>query len=90
MRLPKFRPPTLPGEMLLQEFLMPMGTTQVEFARKSGLSVRALNEIIKGKRSVTARTSILISKALNTTPELWIDLQTAFDLWHELKKQKAS
>jgi antitoxin HigA-1 len=90
MRFPIYRPPTPPGVMLLQEFLIPMELTQVEFARRSGVSARALNEIIKGKRAVTARTSILISKALKTTPELWIDLQTAHDLWWELGKQKAS
>jgi antitoxin HigA-1 len=75
--------------MLLEEFLKPMGLTQVQFAEKCGLSVKCLNEIIKGKRAVTARTSILISRALKTSPELWIDLQTAFDLWHELRRQKA-
>lgn len=88
MRLPKYRPPTPPGEMLLEEFLTPMGISQVDFALKSGLTARTLNEIIKGKRAVTARTSVLIAKALKTSPELWLDLQTAFDLWHEIERQK--
>ena len=80
MRLPKFRPPTLPGEMLLQEFLMPMGTTQVEFARKSGLSVRALNEIIKGKRSINAEVAVLIEAALGISADFWLKAQNDYDL----------
>ncbi|HVO31546.1 MAG TPA: HigA family addiction module antitoxin [bacterium] len=74
------RIPTHPGEVLLEEFLRPLGLTQVEFARRIGVSLQRLNEIINGKRSVTAETAWLLSSALRTTPEFWMNLQTAHDL----------
>ena len=75
------RRPTTPGEMLLEEFLKPAGTTQVALAAKMGVPIQRVNGIIAGRRAVTAETAILLSRALGTTPELWLNLQVAVDLW---------
>ena len=80
--IPTHRPPTHPGEMLLQEFLKPMNLTQVEAAEKMGISLNRLNELIRGKRGVTADTALRLAKLLKTTPEMWLNLQNAWDLYH--------
>jgi len=66
--------------MLLEEFLKPSGITQKAFAEHIGITRAALSEIIKGKRSVTVRTAQLLSMALGTTPEFWLNLQQCYDL----------
>lgn len=86
--LPKKRSPTHPGEMLLREFLEPMGITQVEFARHLGWPYARLNEIVNGKRGVTAASALSFGEALKTGPEFWLNLQRDWDLWHEQKKHK--
>jgi len=75
------RRPTPPGEMLLEEFLKPGRITQVALAAKMGVPIQRVNGIIAGRRAVTAETAILLSRALGTTPELWLNLQVAVDLW---------
>ncbi len=75
------RRPTTPGEMLLEEYLKPAGITQVALAAKMGVPIQRVNGIISGRRAVTAETAILLSRALRTTPELWLKLQVAVDLW---------
>src|SRR5574342_790105 len=87
--LPKNRPPTPPGEMLLEEYLKPRGITQVELAARMGVPVQRVSTIINGKRGITAETAILLSEALNTSPELWMGLQANHDLWHALRKRSA-
>ncbi len=79
--IPKHRKPTHPGEILLQEFLEPMGLSQVELARRMGVPVQRVNTLINGKRDVTAETAILLSRVLKTTPEFWMNLQDAHDLY---------
>ena len=81
MTLPMNRPPTHPGEMLLKEFLEPAGISQAEAARQMGISLNRLNEIIKGKRGITADTAWKLSALFDTTPESWMTLQTNFDLF---------
>jgi addiction module HigA family antidote len=78
--LPENRIPTHPGEILLEEFLVPLGLSQVAFARHIGVPVQRINEIVRGKRGVTPDTAWLFSQALGTTPEFWINLQSAYDL----------
>lgn len=87
--LPTNRPPTAPGEMLLEEFLKPRGVTQVELASRMGVPIQRVNTIVNGKRGVTAETAILLAEALDTTPEFWMGLQSDFDLWHALRKRAA-
>jgi len=72
--LPKHRTPTHPGEILLEEFLKPLGMTQVAFARHIGVSVQRVNELIRGKRGVTPETAWLLAQALGTTPQFWVNL----------------
>jgi addiction module HigA family antidote len=74
--------PTHPGEMLLEEFLKPLGISQVEFAKHLGVGFKRINEIVNGKRSVTPETAWLLSQALGTTPQFWMNLQTTYDLVH--------
>ena len=79
--IPKHRKPTHPGEILLHEFLEPMKLTQMELAHRMGISVQRINTLINGKRDMTAETAILLSRALKTTPEFWMNLQDAYDLY---------
>ena len=78
--LPKNRIPTHPGEILLEEFLNPLGLTQVALAKHLGVSVQRINELVKGKRGVSPETAWLLAQAFGTTPEFWINQQTAHDL----------
>lgn len=85
--LPKNRPPTPPGEMLLEEYLKPRGITQVELATRMGVPIQRVNTIINGKRGITAETAILLSEALNTSGQFWMGLRANQDLWHALRKR---
>ena len=78
--LPKNRVPTHPGEILLEEFLKPLGITQVAFADHIGVPVQRINELIRAKRGVSPETAWLLSQALDTTPQFWVNLQTNYDL----------
>lgn len=77
---PKNRIPSHPGEILLEEFLTPLGVTQVAFAAHIGVPLQRVNEIVREKRGVSPATAWLFSGALGTTPEFWINLQAAYDL----------
>jgi antitoxin HigA-1 len=77
---PEHRIPSHPGEILREEFLAPLGQTQVALAEHLGVSVQRINELVRGKRGVTPETAWLLAQALNTTPEFWLNLQSAYDL----------
>jgi addiction module HigA family antidote len=79
--IPKNRPPTPPGEILLEEFLKPSGLTQVEAAQRMGIPLNRSNEVIRGKRGVTADTALRLALLLDTSSEFWMNLQTACDLY---------
>lgn len=81
--------PFHPGEMLLEEFLEPMGLTQSEFARKLKWTKAKLNELIKGKRGITADTALDLAEALGTSAKLWMNLQATYDLDRALKSRSA-
>ena len=72
--------PFHPGEILLEEFLQPMGMTQTAFAEKVGWTRARLNELIRGKRGVTAESALDLADALGTSPKLWMNLQATYDL----------
>lgn len=72
--------PFHPGEMLLEEFLVPMGLSQAEFARQIGWTKARLNELIRGKRGITAESALDLSQALGTSAKLWMNLQATYDL----------
>ncbi|MBI1883592.1 MAG: HigA family addiction module antidote protein [Chlamydiae bacterium] len=80
--IPKYRSPIHPGEILLYEFLEPLNLSQVALAKKIKVPVQRINTLINGKRGMTAETAWILSKALGTTPEFWMNLQTVYDLYH--------
>jgi addiction module HigA family antidote len=77
----RHRPPTPPGEILLEEFLKPLGMSQVEAAQRMGIPPNRLNEVVRGKRGITADTALRLARLLNTSPEFWMSLQVASDLY---------
>ena len=78
--IPKNRTPVHPGEILQEEFLLPLGLTQVRLAAHIGVPVQRINEIVRGKRGITSDTAWLLAQALGTTPEFWTNLQANHDL----------
>ena len=72
--------PFHPGEILLEEFLLPAGMTQAAFARKIGWTKARLNELIRGKRGVTAEAALDLAEILGTSAKLWMNLQATYDL----------
>jgi len=83
--LPKHRKPTHPGEILLEEFLKPKGISQVEFAKTLGVPVQRINTLVNGKRGITAETALLLARELGTSPEFWMNLQNARNLYEASK-----
>jgi antitoxin HigA-1 len=82
--------PFHPGEILLEEFLRPAGTTQMAFARELGWTRARLNELIKGKRGVTAEAALDLARVLGTSAKLWMNLQATYDLDQAMKRRKAA
>ncbi len=77
-KLPKN--PFHPGEILLEEFLEPIGMTQAAFAEQIGWTRARLNELIRGKRGITAEAALDLADVLGTSPKLWMNLQATYDL----------
>ena len=86
--VPENRIPTHPGEILLEEFLIPLGLTQVALAKHLGIPVQRINEIVRGKRGITAETAWMLSQAFGTTPEFWLNLQTNYELARSKPKEE--
>ncbi|MCY4074648.1 MAG: HigA family addiction module antitoxin [Acidobacteria bacterium] len=80
-------PAISPGEMLLHEFLEPLGVRQAEAAQRLGISANRLNEVVLGKRRVTADTAIRLSRFLKTSPQFWMRLQADWDLHREARRE---
>ncbi len=78
--IPSSRIPSHPGEVLREEFIEPLGLTQVELAEHLRIPLQRINGIVRGKRAVTPETAWLLALALDTTPEFWLNLQAAHDL----------
>jgi addiction module HigA family antidote len=76
--------------MLLEEFLKPMGIGQVEAARRLGISLNRLNEIVLGKRGITADTALRLAAFLKTSPQFWMRLQADWDLHRAMEARRAS
>jgi addiction module HigA family antidote len=79
--IPTHRQPTLPGEVLLTEFLEPLGITQTQLAERLSMPIQRINGIVRGRRAVTAETAMLLARVFGTSPEFWLNLQTAVDMW---------
>ena len=82
--------PFHPGEILLEEFLEPMEMTQAAFAEKLGWTRARLNELIKGKRGITAIAALDLAEALGTSPKLWMNLQATYDLDKAAKAKRVA
>jgi len=81
--------PFHPGEILLEEFLEPIDMSQSAFAEKLGWTKAKLNELIKGKRGITAETALDLADALGTSPKLWMNFQATWDLDQAIKERSA-
>lgn len=86
MRLPQN--PFHPGEILLEEFLVPGKVTQAALAQKLGWTRARLNELIKGKRDITADSALDLARVLGTSAKLWMNLQATFDLDKAMRRRK--
>jgi antitoxin HigA-1 len=73
-------PPVHPGEILLEEYLHPLGISQNKLGRDLGVPVQRINEIVRGTRSVTIDTALRLARYFNTTPQFWLNLQSHYDL----------
>jgi len=79
--LPKNRPPSHPGEILLHEFLAPLGMTQSALATDLDIPIQRVNTIVQGRRAVTPDTALKFARRFKTSAEFWMNLQTKHDLW---------
>lgn len=86
-RIPTHRPPTPPGVILLHDFIEPLGLTQADVARSIAVPYQRLNEVVRGVRSVSAETALRLAKLFGTSPDLWLNLQQAVDLYHAQQKE---
>ncbi len=73
-------PPIHPGEVLREEFLMPLGISQYRLAKEINVPARRINEIVLEKRGISADTALRLGRYFSTTPQLWINLQARYDL----------
>lgn len=88
MRIPKYREPTHPGEMLREEFLLPMNITQRELAEAIHVPYQRVNELINKKRGVTPSTALRLGKFFGTTPDFWLNLQIRVELFKAQATEK--
>ena len=82
VRVPTHRPPTHAGEMLLREFLEPLGLTQTELAERMEIPFQRVNSLVNGRRGITPDTALRLSKVFGTTPGFWMNHQLRWDLFH--------
>lgn len=79
-------PAIAPGEILLEEYLTPLGLGQVEAARRLDMSLNRLNEIVLGKRGITADTALRLARLLKTSPQMWMRLQADWELHQAVQR----
>ncbi|TFG59709.1 MAG: addiction module antidote protein, HigA family, partial [Deltaproteobacteria bacterium] len=79
----KIQPPIHPGEILLEEFLLPLGSSQYRLAKDSGVPPRRINEIVHGKRAISADTALRLSRYFAMSDRFWINLQARYDIERE-------
>ena len=88
LRIPTHRAPTHPGEMLLEEFLGPLGLTQRSLADGILVSYQRINEIVKGRRGITPSTALRLAKFFGNSESFWMNLQLRWDLYHARKSEE--
>jgi addiction module HigA family antidote len=84
--LPKNRPPSHPGEVLLEDCIKPLELTQAEAAKRLGVPIQRLNSLIRGRRAMSPDTALRIATVFGSSPEFWMNLQANWDLWHAREK----
>jgi antitoxin HigA-1 len=89
VRLPTHRPPTHPGEMLLEEFLRPYEISQKDLANRLGISFVRVNELVNGRRGMTPDTALRLERLFGMEAQFWMNLQLAWDLYHALHSPQA-
>lgn len=89
VRIPTHRAPTHPGEMLLEEFLVPMGITQRELADAIHVPYQRVNEIVNQKRGITPSTALRLARFFNVSPDFWLNLQARWDLYKTQQSEKS-
>ncbi len=87
VRIPSHRPPTHPGEMLLEEFLKPMGITQKELSSSIHVPYQRINEVINQKRGITPSTALRLAKYFGVSEDFWLNIQLRWDLFKARKKE---
>ena len=85
--LPSQRRPSHPGVILLEQFLREIPMTQAEAARRMNMPVTRVNELVRGRRGITARSALRLGRLLGTTPMFWMNLQANWDLWHAQQEE---
>jgi antitoxin HigA-1 len=75
------RKPAIVGEILSEEFMIPMGLTQAALAKAMGVQRKHVNELCKGRRKVTAATALILARVFGNSPEFWLNIQRRSDLW---------
>jgi addiction module HigA family antidote len=86
VRIPTSRSPTHPGEMLLEEFLIPMGLTQRELATAIHVPYQRINDIVNGRRGVTPSTALRLAKYFGMSADFWMNVQLRWDLYFAQKE----
>ncbi len=87
VRIPTHRVPTHPGEMLLEEFLVPMELTQRELANAIHVPYQRVNELVNGRRGITPSTALRLAKFFCVSADFWMNLQLRWDLYHARRKE---
>jgi antitoxin HigA-1 len=88
MKVPKYRPPSHPGEILLKEFLEPMGITQRQLADALHVPYQRVNELINQKRGMTPSTALRLSKFFGNSSSFWLNLQQNWEIYHVIQEEK--
>ena len=87
VRVPTHRAPIHPGEMLLEEFLEPLGITQRELADSIHVPYQRINELVNGRRGVTPSTALRLARFFGMSPGFWMNLQLRWDLYHAKREE---
>jgi len=88
MKVPKYRPPTHPGEILLKDFLEPLRISQAELAQAIHVPYQRINELVNRKRGVTPSTALRLAKFFGNSAEFWLNLQQNWELYHVFKEEE--
>lgn len=88
IRVPTHRTPTHPGEMLLEEFLIPMGLTQKELAEAIHVPYQRINDLVNGRRGMTPSTALRLAKFFGNTPAFWMNLQLRWDIYFSQQEEQ--